>query len=40
MKLEGSVDVTSVKIIVKFGNDQINISYRKALLKTDQIPIS
>ena len=33
MKLEGSVDMTYVNVIPKFGYDQINISYRHALLK-------
>ena len=33
MKLNGNVVVTYVKIILKFGYDQINISHRNALLK-------
>ena len=33
LKLDGSVDVTSTKVFVKFGYDQSNISYRKASLK-------
>ena len=38
MKLGGIVVVTYVKVIFKFGDDQINISYRKALLKNISIP--
>ena len=33
MKLKGSVRVTYVNVITRFGYDQINISYRNALLK-------
>ena len=33
MKLEGSVVVTSIKVILKFGYDEINISCRNALMK-------
>ena len=33
MKLEGCVDVTYVNMITKFCYDQINISFRNALLK-------
>ena len=33
MKIKCSVDVTYVNEIAKLGYDQINISYRKALLK-------
>ena len=38
MKLEGSMKVTSVKVIFKFGYDQINIPYGKALLKNISNP--
>ena len=34
MKLEGSVELTFVNVISKFGYDQINFSYRNALWKT------
>ena len=40
MKLKGSVDVTYVKVIPKIGYDQINISYRYALLKNMSNPSS
>ena len=33
MKHTGSVELTYVNVIFKFGYDQINISYRNALLK-------
>ena len=33
MKLEGSVELTYVNVILLFVNEQINISDRKALLK-------
>ena len=33
MKLKGGVAVTNVKVIFKFGYDQINVSYRNVLLK-------
>ena len=33
MKLEGSVELSNVNVILKFGYDQINISYRYVLLK-------
>ena len=38
MKLKGSVNVTSAKVIVKLSYDQINISYRKAPLKNISNP--
>ena len=40
MKLDGSVDVTYVNVITKFGCDQINITYRNALLKIMLTPRS
>ena len=33
MKLEGSVIVIYVNVILKFGYDQINISYKNSLLE-------
>ena len=38
MTLDGSVDVASVKVFVKFGYDQVNISYSKAPLKNISNP--
>ena len=38
MKLVSIMKVTLTKLIIKFGYDQINISYGKMLLKTCQIP--
>ena len=38
MKLEERVNVTYVNVIPKFGNDQINISHRNALLKNMSNP--
>ena len=34
----GNVDVTSVKVTVRFGYDWINISYRKGLLNNMSNP--
>ena len=38
MKLGGIVVLTSVKVILKFGYDHINISYRNALFKNMSNP--
>ena len=39
-EVDGNVVVTSVKVILKFGYDQINISYGNALLKNMPNPVS
>ena len=39
MKLGSVVVVTLANVILKFGYDQINISYGNALLKNSQIPV-
>ena len=33
MKLDGSVELTYVNVILKFGYDEINFSYKNGLLK-------
>ena len=38
MKFEGSVKLTCVNVIPKFGYDPKNISYRNALLKNMSNP--
>ena len=39
MRLEGIVIVTLIKVIPMFGYDQINDSYRNALLKNMSNPV-